>query len=206
MLYDSINLASIQDMVELETITTSNPDLIDQVVAEGLSLRGGCVAVLMLDKEAHNGVYLPPSGRLGSDCGIVLESTVAGVAPGDWVGTWFESGFNQYEKDGHVVRVYGVVEPWNECILLTLDRITFSHNLPVDGWRLVERVEMEGSGVISLEPLYESRCKDLETGDQYVHATDEDTDIVKFNYAEEWGLGPNSAMIREDDILAEYDD
>lgn len=206
MVYDRINLAGFEDMIDLETWLSENPNVLDDVVAAGFKCRKGCVAVLMCNMEKKGGVYLPPSGRLGADTGIVVDSGVPGVSEGEWVACWFESGFNQYEKDGLIVRVYGSVEPWDESILLILDDSGAGGHIPIDGWRWVQRVpSKQYSQLEVLEPMYDSVCIDVETGDMYVHATNDDSEIVGFEFCDDWGLGPMDAMIREDDILAEYE-
>jgi len=155
----------------------------------------------------RSGLYMPVSGRLNPDVGILVEADIEGppvgseviVKPydGKWLDNWHE---------GRQLRLYGVVTPWHSSIVAvrtpiglepTWDWVLLkredapNHRLLPDHLRYAEgRATVEGFGPkVSMLPL----------GAKVVYRPGLDKNALKFAF----GIDPAYILVREKELLAQ---
>lgn len=90
----------------------------------GLRMLGGRAAVWAYKPETRNGVYLPPSGRIQPDVGVLAhdldtehyflqKGTVVAFRP--YRGVWLD------HEEGPELRIFGVQEPLDYALLMYWD-------------------------------------------------------------------------------------
>ena len=119
------------------TIFLSPPEEVPERLFGRFAALPGRFAVAMYRAESRNGLYMPESGRLGADVGVVISDD-SPVIPGAEVlvrpeaGMWLED----FMGSGMTVKLLGVSEPWYESIPAMRQG---DFLIPLYDWVLLER-------------------------------------------------------------------
>lgn len=175
-----------------------------------LSCLPGRAAVLMHKGEKRGGLYMPISGRLNPDAGILVDADIDGppvgseviVRPysGKWVDGWHE---------GRQLRLYGVSEPWHESIVASRTPVGIE---PTWDWVLVKRQDTPMHHLLPDKMRYSkshgyiqaigSRCSSLPLHAEALFCPEiwESGSTKALMFA--FGADPSLVLVREKHLLA----
>lgn len=126
----------------------------------------GRIAVCMDQAETRGGIYMPSSGRLAPDSGVVVYSGVPEVPKGSRVITRAYDGQTLtgkwIEQNGVVIKLYGVADDWfNDVVAIYRQKMGGEQIVPLWDHVLIEREKVSSSVILPDTKAYSKNWKDI---------------------------------------------